>query len=257
MLKGNRIFVPASQATLTRDEDASELVGKEVQFRLLEVSRKGRRKRAIGSIRAVLKEKRAEEKAKLLESLAVGNTYMGTVKSLTSYGAFVDIGGVYGMIHISELSWSRIKHPSEVVNVGDKVAVYIKDINEETKKISLGYKKDEDNPWFILENQYPVGTVAKCKIVGLTTFGAFANIIPGIDGLIHISQISNKRIEKPEDVLKVGDEVEAKIIAIDFEKKRVSLSMRALIAEEVEEETAEVEKTPAEVEEAPAEETAE
>lgn len=257
MLKGNRIFIPASQATLTRDEDASELVGKEVQFRLLEVSRKGRRKRAIGSIRAVLKEKRAEEKAKLLESLAVGNTYMGTVKSLTSYGAFVDIGGVYGMIHISELSWSRIKHPSEVVNVGDKVAVYIKDINEETKKISLGYKKDEDNPWFILENQYPVGTVAKCKIVGLTTFGAFANIIPGIDGLIHISQISNKRIEKPEDVLKVGDEVEAKIIAIDFEKKRVSLSMRALIAEEVEEETAEVEETPAEVEEAPAEETAE
>lgn len=257
MLKGNRIFVPASQATLTRDEDASELVGKEVQFRLLEVSRKGRRKRAIGSIRAVLKEKRAEEKAKLLESLAVGNTYMGTVKSLTSYGAFVDIGGVYGMIHISELSWSRIKHPSEVVNVGDKVAVYIKDINEETKKISLGYKKDEDNPWFILEHQYPVGTVAKCKIVGLTTFGAFANIIPGIDGLIHISQISNKRIEKPEDVLKVGDEVEAKIIAIDFEKKRVSLSMRALIAEEVEEETAEVEETPAEVEEAPAEETAE
>lgn len=257
MLKGNRIFIPASQATLTRDEDASELVGKEVQFRLLEVSRKGRRKRAIGSIRAVLKEKRAEEKAKLLESLAVGNTYMGTVKSLTSYGAFVDIGGVYGMIHISELSWSRIKHPSEVVNVGDKVAVYIKDINEETKKISLGYKKDEDNPWFILENQYPVGTVAKCKIVGLTTFGAFANIIPGIDGLIHISQISNKRIEKPEDVLKVGDEVEAKIIAIDFEKKRVSLSMRALIAEEVEEETAEVQETPAEVEEAPAEETAE
>lgn len=251
MFKGNRIFIPASQATLTRDEDASELVGKEVQFRLLEVSKKGRRKRAIGSIRAVLKEKRAEEKAKLLESLAVGNTYMGTVKSLTSYGAFVDIGGVYGMIHISELSWSRIKHPSEVVNVGDKVAVYIKDINEETKKISLGYKKDEDNPWFILENQYPVGTVAKCKIVGLTTFGAFANIIPGIDGLIHISQISNKRIEKPEDVLAVGDEVEAKIIAIDFEKKRVSLSMRALIAEETAEEA--VEETPAEVEEETAE----
>ena len=262
MLKGNRIFIPASQATLTRDEDSSELVGKEVQFRLLEVSKKGRRKRAIGSIRAVLKEKRAEEKAKLLETLAVGNKYMGTVKSLTSYGAFVDIGGVYGMIHISELSWSRIKHPSEVVNVGDQVAVYIKDINEETKKISLGYKKDEDNPWFILEHQYPVGTVAKCKIVGLTTFGAFANIIPGIDGLIHISQISNKRIEKPEDVLKVGDEVEAKIIAIDFEKKRVSLSMRALIAEETEE-TAEVEESPVEeavvetVEEAPAEETAE
>ena len=242
MLKDNRIFIPASQATLSRDEDPSTLVGKEVQYRLLEVSRKGRRKRAIGSIKSVLKEKRAEEKAKLLETLAVGNHYKGVVKSLTSYGAFVDIGGVYGMIHISELSWSRIKHPSEVVNVGDEVEVYIKDINEETKKISLGYKKEEDNPWFILKNEYPVGSVVKCKIVGLTTFGAFANIIPGIDGLIHISQIANKRIDKPQDVLSVGQEVEAKIIAIDFDKKRVSLSMRALLPEEADkaEDTAEV-----------------
>ena len=242
MLKDNRIFIPASQATLSRDEDPSALVGKEVQYRLLEVSRKGRRKRAIGSIKSVLKEKRAEEKAKLLETLAVGNHYKGVVKSLTSYGAFVDIGGVYGMIHISELSWSRIKHPSEVVNVGDEVEVYIKDINEETKKISLGYKKEEDNPWFILKNEYPVGSVVKCKIVGLTTFGAFANIIPGIDGLIHISQIANKRIDKPQDVLSVGQEVEAKIIAIDFDKKRVSLSMRALLPEESDkaEDTAEV-----------------
>ena len=242
MLKGNRIFIPASQATLSRDEDPSALVGKEVQYRLLEVSRKGRRKRAFGSIKSVLKEKRAEEKAKLLETLAVGNHYKGVVKSLTSYGAFVDIGGVYGMIHISELSWSRIKHPSEVVNVGDEVEVYIKDINEETKKISLGYKKEEDNPWFILKNEYPVGSVVKCKIVGLTTFGAFANIIPGIDGLIHISQIANKRIDKPQDVLSVGQEVEAKIIAIDFDKKRVSLSMRALLPEEADkaEDTAEV-----------------
>lgn len=242
MLKGNRIFIPASQATLSRDEDPSALVGKEVQYRLLEVSRKGRRKRAIGSIKSVLKEKRAEEKAKLLETLAVGNHYKGVVKSLTSYGAFVDIGGVYGMIHISELSWSRIKHPSEVVNVGDEVEVYIKDINEETKKISLGYKKEEDNPWFILKNKYPVDSVVKCKIVGLTTFGAFANIIPGIDGLIHISQIANKRIDKPQDVLSVGQEVEAKIIAIDFDKKRVSLSMRALLPEEADkaEDTAEV-----------------
>ena len=242
MLKDNRIFIPASQATLSRDEDPSALVSKEVQYRLLEVSRKGRRKRAIGSIKSVLKEKRAEEKAKLLETLAVGNHYKGVVKSLTSYGAFVDIGGVYGMIHISELSWSRIKHPSEVVNIGDEVEVYIKDINEETKKISLGYKKEEDNPWFILKNEYPVGSVVKCKIVGLTTFGAFANIIPGIDGLIHISQIANKRIDKPQDVLSVGQEVEAKIIAIDFDKKRVSLSMRALLPEEADkaEDTAEV-----------------
>ena len=136
------------------------------------------------------------------------------------------------MIHISELSWTHIKHPSEVVNVGDTVDVYIKDINEETKKISLGFKNAEDNPWEILKNNYPEGTVVKATIVGLTTFGAFANIIPGIDGLIHISQIANKRIEKPADVLKVGDVVEAKITAIDFDKKRVSLSMRALLPED-------------------------
>lgn len=239
MLKGNRVFIPASQATMSRDEDPADLVGKEVQYRLLEVSKKGRRKRAIGSIRSVLREKRAEEKAKLLESLAVGNEYKGVVKSLTSYGAFVDIGGVFGMIHISELSWSRIKHPSEVVKEGDEIVVYIKDINEETKKISLGYKKEEDNPWYILKTQYPVDSVVKCKIVGLTTFGAFANIIPGIDGLIHISQIANKRIEKPEDVLKVGDEVDAKIISIDFDKKRVSLSIRALLQDEAPAETTE------------------
>ena len=230
MLKDNRVFIPASQATLSKDEDPSALVGKEVQYRLLEVSRKGRRKRAIGSIKSVLKEKRAEEKAKLLETLAVGNHYKGVVKSLTSYGAFVDIGGVYGMIHISELSWSRIKHPSEVVNVGDEVEVYVKDINEETKKISLGYKKEEDNPWFILKNEYPVGSVVKCKIVGLTTFGAFANIIPGIDGLIHISQIANKRIDKPQDVLSVGQEVEAKIVDFNEEEKKISLSIKALAA---------------------------
>ena len=201
MLKDNRIFIPASQATLSRDEDPSALVGKEVQYRLLEVSRKGRRKRAIGSIKSVLKEKRAEEKAKLLETLAVGNHYKGVVKSLTSYGAFVDIGGVYGMIHISELSWSRIKHPSEVVNVGDEVEVYIKDINEETKKISLGYKKEEDNPWFILKNEYPVGSVVKCKIVGLTTFGAFANMRVSLS----MRALLPEEADKAEDTAEVAE----------------------------------------------------
>ncbi|MBQ9674184.1 MAG: bifunctional 4-hydroxy-3-methylbut-2-enyl diphosphate reductase/30S ribosomal protein S1 [Ruminococcus sp.] len=231
MLKGNRIFIPASQISLTREEDLTKFVGQEVEYKLIEVSRKGRRKRAIGSVKSVLRERRAAEKAELLANLAVGNKYKGIVKSLTSYGAFVDIGGVYGMIHISELSWSRIKTPSEVVNVGDEVEVYVKDINPETKKISLGYKKEEDNPWYILKNEYPVDSVVKCKIVGLTTFGAFANIIPGIDGLIHISQIADRRIDKPQDVLSVGDEVEAKITAIDFDKKRVSLSIRALLAD--------------------------
>ncbi len=269
---GVRVFIPASQATATRDENLEDLVGQEVNFRLIEVSQRGRYKRAIGSIRSVLKEQRAAQREEFWKNCEIGKRYTGVVKSLTSYGAFVDLGGVFGMIHISELSWTHIKHPSEVVNVGDTVEVYVKDINEETKKISLGFKNADDNPWEILKRDYPEGTVVKAKIVGLTTFGAFANIIPGIDGLIHISQIANKRIEKPADVLSVGEEVEAKITAIDFDKKRVSLSMRALlpedeqapvkvapVAEETVEEEAAAEDTAAEeavVEETVAEEAA-
>ena len=228
----NRVFVPASQATLNRTEDLSVLLGQTVDLRILEASQRGRRKKLVGSIRSVLLDQRSEQKAAFWENVKVGDTYTGVVKSLTTYGAFVDLGGVFGMIHISELSWARIKHPSEVVNVGDTVEVYIKDINTETNKISLGFKKAEDNPWEILKRDYPEGTVVKAKIAGLTTFGAFATIIPGIDGLIHISQLSNKRVEKPQDVVKVGDEVEAKIVAIEFDKKRVSLSMAALLEDE-------------------------
>ncbi len=243
LYNGVRVFIPASQATATREENLEDLVGQEVDFRLIEVSQNGRRRRAIGSIRSVLKEQKAAQREEFWKSCEIGKRYKGVVKSLTSYGAFVDLGGVFGMIHISELSWTHIKHPNEVVNVGDTVDVYVKDINDETKKISLGFKNAEDNPWEILKNNYPEGTVVNATIVGLTTFGAFANIIPGIDGLIHISQIANKRIDKPADVLKVGETVEAKITAIDFEKKRVSLSMRALLPED---EQAPVKEEPAE-----------
>ena len=183
----------------------------------------------------------------------------GTVKSLTNYGAFVDIGGIDGMIHISELSWTRIKHPSEVVNVGDQVEVYIKALDQEKKKISLGFKKVEDNPWEILKRDYPVDTVINnAKIVGVTAFGAFATVIPGIEGLIHISEISWNRIKTPADVLKVGDEVNVVITNIDFDKKRVSLSMKQLI-ERPEEGIPELQSDDeaAEEAEAPAEETAE
>ncbi len=232
LYNGVRVFIPASQATATREESLEDLVGQDVDFRLIEVSQNGRRRRAIGSIRSVLKEQRAAQREEFWKTCEIGKRYQGVVKSLTSYGAFVDLGGVFGMIHISELSWTHIKHPNEVVNVGDTVDVYVKDINDETKKISLGFKNADENPWEILKNKYPEGTVVNATIVGLTTFGAFANIIPGIDGLIHISQIANKRIDKPADVLKVGETVEAKITAIDFDKKRVSLSMRALLPEE-------------------------
>lgn len=227
---GIRVFIPASQATASRGEPLEDLLKKEVNFRIIEVNR-GRR-RAVGSIRSVLKDERKKLAEKFWETAEIGKTYTGVVKSLTSYGAFVDLGGIDGMIHISELSWSRIKHPSEVVNVGDTVEVYIKDLDKEKGKISLGYKKSEDNPWEILKRDYPVGSVVEAQVVGMTTFGAFARILPGIDGLIHISQIANRRIEKPQDVLSIGDTVKVMITDIDFEKKRISLSIRKLLEEQ-------------------------
>ena len=226
---GVRVFVPASHATLTRKESLDDMVGNEVQFRVIDI-RRGRS--VVGSIRSVLREQIAAEQEKIWSTIEVGAKYTGVVKSLTSYGAFVDIGGVDGMIHITELSWSKIKHPSEVVNEGDTVEVYVKDIDTEKKKISLGFKRAEDNPWEILKTKYNEGDVAEVKIVSMTTYGAFANLIPGIDGLIHISQIADRRIEKPQDVLKIGDVVTVKITKIDFEAKRVSLSIRALIESE-------------------------
>ena len=230
LYKGIRVFIPASQATAARGDSLDALLNTEVNFRIIEVNRQ--RRRAVGSIRSVLREERKAQQAKFWEDVTEGAEYTGTVKSLTNYGAFVDLGGVDGMIHISELSWNRIKHPSEVVNVGDTVKVYIKKLDREAGKISLGYKRAEDNPWEILRTQYPVGTVCEAEVVGMTTFGAFAKLLPGIDGLIHISQIADHRIEKPQDVLSVGDKVTVKVTDIDFDKKRVSLSIRAVLEDE-------------------------
>lgn len=240
--KGVKVFIPAGQATLTRGEPLEGLLKKEVKFIVLEVN-PGRR-RAVGSIRAVLnKERKAQEKA-FWETIEVGQVFTGSVKSLTTYGAFVDLGAVDGMIHISELSWNRIKHPSEVVNVGDVVEVTVKKVDAEKRKISLGYKKTEDNPWEILRTKYPEGTVIEAPVVGTPDFGAFVRIVPGIDGLIHISQLSNTHVAKPTDVVSVGDTIRAQITEIDFDKKRVSLSARVLLedaapAEEAVEEDAE------------------
>lgn len=239
LTNGVKVFIPASQATMSRGQDLNTLLKQKVQFKILEVNRQ--RRRAVGSIRAVLSEQRKVLEEKFWQEVEVGKHYQGTVKSLTSYGAFVDLGGVDGMIHISELSWQRIRHPSQIVKEGDVVDVYVKDIDPEKKKISLGYKKTEDNPWVILANTYKEGDVAKVKIVSMTTFGAFAQLIPGVDGLIHVSQISTERVGKPADVLSVGQEVEVKITEIDYENKRVSLSIRALLEEQAaaEEEAAE------------------
>lgn len=236
---GVRVFIPGSLATASRSESLDSLLRKNVKFRIIEVN--NYKRRAVGSIRAVLKEERKAAEEAFWAQAEIGQKYTGTVKSLTNYGAFVDIGGVDGMVHISELSWKRIKHPSDVLKVGDVIDVYIKALDPEKKKISLGYRKDEDNPWEILRKNYPEGTVIDAEIVSLTDFGAFARVIPGIDGLIHISQIADRRIEKPSDVLKVGDKVQAKIIGIDFDKKRVSLSIRALLEPAAEDEAEETE----------------
>ena len=233
---GVRVFIPASQATENRGDSLDALKGTEVDFRIIEVNRQ--RRRAVGSIRSVLRDAKKAAQAKFWEEIEEGQEFTGKVKSLTNFGAFVDLGGVDGMVHISELSWNRIKHPSEVVAVGDTLTVYVKAVDKEAGRISLGHKKAEDNPWEILKNQYPEGTVCEATIVSMTTFGAFARVIPGIDGLIHISQIADKRIEKPQDVLKVGETVTVKVTEIDFEKKRVSLSIRALLENNTEAEEA-------------------
>ena len=228
-VSGVRVFVPASQTDLPREAELSQLLHKTVRLRITEVNRA--RKRVVGSIRRVAQAERRERVEKLWSEMEVGKKYHGVVKSLTSYGAFVDIGGVDGMVHVSELSWGRIHQPSEVVSVGDEIDVYVINFDREKRKISLGYKDPDANPWTMFTNRYAVGDTAEVKIVKLMSFGAFAEVLPGVDGLIHISQIADHRIEKPEDVLRVGDVVDAKITAIDEEKHKISLSIRALLNE--------------------------
>ena len=231
-VKGVRVFVPASQSGQPRGAELSEMIGQTVSLRVTEVNRA--RRRVVGSIRAVSYEARAAAQAEIWNNIEEGKRYTGTVKSMTSYGVFVDIGGVDGMVHISELSWSRIKNPAEVVSVGDTLDVYVISFDAEKRKISLGVKDRTSNPWDTFMSTYKVGDVANVRIVKLMTFGAFAEVVPGVDGLIHISQIADRRIEKPGDVLSENQMVDAKITAIDEEKQKISLSIRALLAPAVE-----------------------
>ena len=242
---GVKVFVPASQSGVPRNGDLNTLLRKEVQFKILETNRQ--RRRALGSINAVLRAQREELAKKFWENVEPGQQYTGAVKSITNFGVFVDLGGVDGRIGLTDLTWLRVKHPSEVVSIGDMVTVTVKDVDMENKKVSLIYKKAEDNPWEILKNTYQVGDVIEARIMSITAFGAFAQIIPGIDGLIHISQIARERVEKVADKLAVGEVVKVKITELDYEKKRASLSIKALLTDE--------EAAPAEEE--PVEETTE
>lgn len=226
-VQGIRVFIPASQSGIAKGGDMAGQVGKTVKMKITEVNRA--RRRVIGSIRAVLSEERKAAQEKIWSEIENGKKYHGVVKSLTSYGAFVDIGGVDGMVHVSELSWNRIKTPADVVKVGDEIDVYVISFDPEKHKISLGYKTAEMNPWNQFMTNYQIGDVVDAKIVKLMTFGAFAEILPGVDGLIHISQIADRRIGKPEDVLSEGQDVKVKITDVDAENKRISLSIRALL----------------------------
>ena len=263
-VRGLRVFVPASQSGLPKSADLNDLLKKKVQLKIKEVNRP--RRRIVGSIREVTAEARREAQERVWAEIEVGKEYKGVVRSLASYGAFIDIGGVDGMLHISEMTWGRIGHPSEMFKEGQEVDVFVIALDAEKKKISLGYKKAEDNPWLKFKAAYNVDDTAKVKIVKLMPFGAFAEVVPGVDGLIHISQITNTRIAKVSDALKEGDEVEAKIIAVDEENQKISLSMRALIpgetapaeaAEEAPEDTEELVATSGEENDIIPEETAE
>ena len=227
---GNTVFIPASQTGIARGGDLSVLAGTTQRIRIIEFD--VAKKKALGSIKVILAEEKKAREDAIWATLEVGAEYVGVVKNLTNYGAYVDIGGVDGMVHNSELSWKKIKHPSQVVSVGQELKVYIKELDVEKRRISLGYKTQDMDAWFKFTQEYKVGDVVSAKIVSIMPFGAFAEVYEDVDGLIHISRISTERISSPADVLKVGDVVDVKIIEIDNENRRLALSIRALLEAE-------------------------
>lgn len=224
--ENNTVFVPASQTGIAKGGDLSALVGTTQKIKLLEFD--AQRKKALGSIKVILNEEKKAKEEAAWATLEVGQHFMGTVKNLTPYGAFVDIGGVDGMVHNTELSWKRIKHPSQVVSVGQVIDVFIKELDPEKKRISLGYKTQEMDSWFQFTQKFHVGDVVPAKIVSIMPFGAFAEVYEDVDGLIHISRISSERINSPADVLSVGQVVDVKITEIDDENRKLALSIRAV-----------------------------
>ena len=245
-VNGIRVFVPASQSGLPKDAEMSQLLKQDVKLKITEANKA--RKRVVGSIRSALQDERKALREQIWNEIEIGKEYAGVVKSLTNYGAFVDIGGLDGMIHTTELTWGRIKHPSEVVNVGDEINVYVIGFDKDARRISLGYKDPNANPWKLFTEQFKVDDIASVKVVKLMDFGAFAEVLPGVDGLIHISQLADRRVDKVSDVVKVGDIVDAKITAIDEDKQKISLSIRALIEPEAVSEEETLEEASAEVE---------
>jgi 4-hydroxy-3-methylbut-2-enyl diphosphate reductase len=233
LVESVKLFVPASHANVSKDTDLQTLVNKQVKVKIIDVNQQKRR--AIASIRNAEKEERWAMGEKVWAELELGKKYEGVVKSIANYGAFVDIGGVDGMVHITELSWTRIKHPSEVLKIGDTIQVYIKNFDTEKRRIALGYKDESENPWTKFVAAYKVNDLVDVKISNMMPFGAFAEIMPGVDGLIHISEITDKRISKPAEILNIGDMVKAKITRIDSSEGKNQVGLSIIAAEEAEE----------------------
>lgn len=227
-----RVFIPASLVSDVYEKDLTKYEGQDIEFVITEFN--PRRRRIIGDRKQLLVAKKAEMQKALFESIHVGDVVEGTVKNVTDFGAFIDLGGADGLLHISEISWGRVENPKKVFKVGEKVKAFIKDIND--TKIALSMKFEEDNPWNNAAEKYAVGTIVTGVVARMTDFGAFVELAPGVDALLHVSQISAEHVEKPADVLKVGQEVEAKIVDFNEEDKKISLSIKAFNAPETEEE---------------------
>lgn len=223
-----RVFIPASLVSDSYEKDLSKYEGQEIEFVISEFN--PRRNRVIGDRRQLLVAERAEKQKELFAKLNVGDTVEGTVKNVTDFGAFIDLGGADGLLHISEMSWGRVESPKKVFNVGDTVKVFIKDINE--TKIALSMKFPSENPWNGAAEKFAVGNIVKGKVARMTDFGAFVELAPGVDALLHVSQISRDHVEKPADVLKIGQEIEAKVVDFNEDDKKISLSIKALEAPE-------------------------
>ena len=229
-----RVFIPASLVSDTYEKDLSKYQGQEIEFVISEFN--PRRNRVIGDRRQLLVAERAEKQKELFAKISVGDRMEGTVKNVTDFGAFIDLGGVDGLLHISEMSWGRVENPKKVFQVGDKVEVMIKDIHD--TKIALSLKFPETNPWANAAEDYAVGTVITGKVARMTDFGAFVELAPGVDALLHVSQISRAHVDKPSDVLSVGQEITAQVVDLNEAEKKISLSMKALEQpEEASEET--------------------
>ena len=223
----NRVFIPASRTGIPKGEPLDSLKGETVSFRIIDVNEG--RKRAVGSIKSSNRAARKAAEEEFFNTVQEGDKFEGKVRAIMSYGAFINLGPVDGMLHISELSWGKLKKPADVLTEGETINVYVKSVDKEKKRISLGYKTPENDPWNIFASKYSVGDVVDATVVSIMPFGAFAEILPDLDGLIHISQISDKPVSNPASVLKVGDKVTVKITAADFERRRLSLSIRALL----------------------------